>query len=113
MRKDIQALNEAYEQVANFQNKTPEFDYDIQGRKITIFDVPTVNKTTDEEELVTYIFQFESDDVADDLLNRRFKMIANDQEINPNDYYVEEANAAYYAYNILLRKGEVEFQRHG
>jgi hypothetical protein len=112
MRKDIKALNEAYMQ-ATAPKQEQSFDYDIDRNTITIFDVPTVNKGTDEEEAVTYVFQFQSDDIADDLYQRRFKMIANDQEVNPNDYYVDESNAAEEAYKILLRTGEVEFQRHG
>ena len=112
MRKDIKALNEAYMQ-ATAPKQEQSFDYDIDRNTITIFDVPTVNKATDEEEAVTYVFQFQSDDIADDLYQRNFKMISNDQEVNSNDYYVDESNAAEEAYKILLRTGEVERQYHG
>jgi hypothetical protein len=115
MRKDIKAINEAYEQ-ATAPKQEQSFDYDIDRNTITIFDVPTYNKATDENgapEPVTYVFQFQSDDVADDLKQRNFKMIANDQEVNPDDYYVDESNAVEEAYKILLRTGEVEMQYHG
>lgn len=113
MRKDIKAINEAYLQSVSTPRKEPEFDYDINGHIITIFDVPTVNKATDEEEPVTYVFQFHEGDIANNLRQRRFDMIVNDQKVNPDDYYVDEADAAYYAYNILRRKGELEPQYHG
>lgn len=115
MRKDIQALNEAYAQ-ATTPKKEPKFEYDIQegrlgGGRITIYDVPTVNKASDEDELVTYVYEYSKDSIADDLILRG--MIANDQEVEPNDYYVDESDAVRHAYSILLRTGEVEFQPHG
>lgn len=115
MRKDIKAINEAYMQ-ATTPKKEPKFEYDIQEGKfgngrITIYDVPTVNKATDEDELITYVYEYSNDSVADDLILRG--MIANDQEVDPNDYYVDESDAIRHAYRILLSTGEVEFQHHG
>ena len=113
MRNDIKAINEAYMQSTSPRKQEPEFDYDIDRHTITIFDVPTVNRATDEEEPVTYMFQFDQGDISDDLKQRRFKMVSNDQEVSPDDYYVDEANAAEEAYKILLRTGEIERQYHG
>lgn len=116
MRKDIQALNEAYMQ-ATTPKKEPKFEYDIQegrlgGGIITIYDVPTVNKATDEDEPITYAYEYAKDNIADDLKLRRM-VDANDQEVEYNDYYVDESDAVRHAYIILLRAGEVEFQHHG
>jgi hypothetical protein len=111
MRKDIQSINEAYEQAT--KPRTPNFeqpDYNIDGRTISVYGIPTYAKADSENVRdVDYVFQFESDDLTDDLLGRRFKMYDQDVEVDPSDYEEDDIyNAATEALKILMSQGEVD-----
>ena len=111
MRKDIKALNEAYEQAT--KPRTPNFtqpDYNIIGKTISVYGIPTYAKADSENARdVDYVFQFQRDDLTDDLLDRRFKMYDQDVEVDPSDYEEDDIfNAATEALKILMSQGEVE-----
>jgi hypothetical protein len=111
MRKDIKALNEAYEQAT--KPRTPNYtqpDYNIIGKSISVYDIPTYAKADSENARdVDYVFQFQRDDLTDDLVDRNFKMYDHDVEVDPNDYEEDDIyNAATEAIKILMHHGEVE-----
>jgi hypothetical protein len=110
MRKDIQAINEAYEQ--SKKPRTPNNtrpDYNIIGRYISVYNIPTYAKADGENVRdVDYVFQYESDDASpDDLLGRRFKMYDYDVEVDAKDYEEDDIyNAAVEAIKILMHNKE-------
>lgn len=111
MRKDIKAINEAYEQAT--KPRTPNYtqpDYNITGKSISVYDIPTYAKADSENARdVDYVFQFQREDQTEDLLDRRFKMYDQDVEVDPNDYEEDDIyNAAAAAIGILINQGEVE-----
>lgn len=110
MRKDIKAINEAYEQARRHAYNTSQPQYNINGNIITVYNIPTYTKGDNTAPTdITYVFRFESDDLTDDLTNRDFKMYANDQEVNPQDYEQDDIfSAATEAIKILMHEGEVD-----